>query len=438
MVADDHRFDAVGCNGDATVKTPHLDALARGGTNFRRAYMMGGLSGAVCIPARAMLHTGRGTFHTSAGNAVDNTGPLMTLKKENPTLGQVVGGAGYHTHAVGKWHNDKASFNRSFRDGNALFFGGMHSQWHSPIQAYDPAGEYKNPTLTSGAQHATDVYCDAAIDFLNHYRSAQPFFLYVAFTSPHDPRTAPTPYHEMYAPEAMPVPPNFMAQHPFDNGDLLLRDEQLADFPRTPQEIQRHTADYYAMISHMDTRIGDVLQTMEARGHAENTIVVYTSDHGLSVGRHGLMGKQNLYEHSVRVPLLLRGPGVPSGREANALCYSFDLFPTLCEMAGAKIPRGIDGQTLRPLLRGETKQHRSHVGAVYKDIQRMWSDGEWKVIRYTKGRNGAGEARVQLFHIAADPHEMHDLAADPAHAFRLRMMLQNLRDWQKANGDFLN
>ena len=225
FIADDHRFDALGCNGDTVVQTPNLDALAAAGSNFGRAFTMGGLTGAVCIPSRAMLHTGRGTFRTGPNRA-----ELMTLKPENITLGQTLGNAGYRTHGIGKWHNDQASFNRSFQNGSAIFMGGMHDQWLTPLQNYDATGAYNQPATGDGNRHSTDIFCDSAIDFLNNYEGEQPFFLYVSFTSPHDPRTAPASFHDLYQADQMPLPPNFMAQHPFDNGDLHNRDEELAAF----------------------------------------------------------------------------------------------------------------------------------------------------------------------------------------------------------------
>lgn len=436
IIADDHRFDALGCNGDATVQTPNLDELAAQGTNFTRAHMMGGLCGAVCVPARAMLHTGQGTFHTSISTTIEDYNGLLTLRPDNVTLGQALRRAGYSTFGVGKWHNDAASFNRSFDDGAAIFMGGMHEQWETPIQDYDPGGQYKEGKPRAGRHHSTDIFCDAAIDFLKEYQADQPFFLYVALTSPHDPRTAPARFHQLYDADAMPLPESFMAAHPFDNGDLHNRDEELAHFPRTPAEIKRHSADYYAMISHQDARIGDILRTLEARGLAENTIVIYTSDHGLAVGRHGLMGKQNLYEHSVRVPLIMRGPNVPRGQKSRALLYSFDLTATLLQMAQSDVA-AIDGQSLLPILNGETSVHRSHVGAVYRDIQRMWSDGKWKLIRYFVGGNGTGENRVQLFDLPRDPHELNDLSGHPAQAERMKIMLEKLSVWQRENDDIL-
>ena len=436
IIADDHRFDALGCNGDATVQTPNLDALAAQGTNFTRAHMMGGLSGAVCVPARAMLHTGKSTFHATVHSVAAGYQGMMRLRPDNLTLGESLRAGGYHAFAIGKWHNDTASFNRSFDDGTAIFMGGMHGQWETPIQNYDPSGHYQNGQPRVPPQHSTDIFCDEAIRFLENYNGEAPFFLYVALTSPHDPRTAPAEFHQLYRAKAMPLPDNFAPVHPFDNGDLHNRDEELASFPRQSAEIQQHTADYYAMISHQDARIGDILRTLEARGLAENTIVVYTSDHGLAVGRHGLMGKQNLYEHSVRIPLLMRGPGVPSSHVADALLYTFDLYPTLLQMAGIAVA-AVDGQSLLPILRGETTRHRAELGAIYLDIQRMWSDGDWKIIRYFVGENGRGEARVQLFDLRNDPGETNDLSGDPAQAARLAMMLEKLADWQRANDDFL-
>lgn len=437
IIADDHRFDALGCNGDATVQTPNLDALAASGTNFTRAHMMGGLTGAVCVPTRAMLHTGQGTFHTSVSTTIGDTDGLATLRHDNILLGEALRNVGYHSFGIGKWHNDAASFNRSFDDGAAIFMGGMHDQWETPVQDYDSSGQYKDGKARVGGPHSTDVFCDAAVGFLNEYKSERPFFLYVALTSPHDPRTAPAYFHELYDADEMPLPASFRGEHPFDNGDLHNRDEELAGFPRTPAEIRRHSADYYAMISHQDARIGDILQTLSERGLAENTIVIYTSDHGLAVGRHGLMGKQNLYEHSVRVPLLMRGPGVPSSHAADALLYTFDLYPTLLQMAGGDVA-AVDGQSLLPILKGEATQHRESVGAVYLDIQRMWSDGEWKIIRYFVGANGRGTERVQLFDLTGDPHELHDLSSDPAQAARVQTMLEKLSDWQRENDDILN
>jgi arylsulfatase A-like enzyme len=343
---------------------------------------------------------------------------------------------------VGKWHNDAASFRRSFAGGARIFMGGMSDHYRVPVHDFDPTGEYPPSAryvADGGATHSTELFGQAAVDFLRGYDRREPFFLYLAFTAPHDPRTPPPEYAALYPPEAMPLPPNFLPEHPFDNGDLRVRDEALAPWPRTPQAVRQHTADYYGMITHLDAWIGNILAALDETGRAEDTIVVYTADHGLAVGQHGLFGKQNLYEHSARIPCLLRGPGLPSGRRLDALTYTPDLYPTLCQLAQVPAPQTVETQSLVPLLAGGATAVRESVCAVYKDVQRMVSDGRWKLIRYHRSheRPDAGTDRTQLFDLAEDPWETHDLAADPNHAGHLTRLTSALSTWQRWAGDLL-
>ena len=141
---------------------------------------------------------------------------------------------------------------------------------------------------------------------------------YVALTSPHDPRTPPPPYDRLYDPTKIPLPKNFYPIHPFDNGDLNVRDEQLLPTPRTPEAIKKEIALYYGMISEMDAQVGRILVTLEKEGLMENTLIVFAGDNGLAVGQHGLLGKQNLYEHSIRVPMIFSGPGIPKNKKEDS------------------------------------------------------------------------------------------------------------------------
>src|SRR5262249_51568247 len=161
-----------------------------------------------------------------------------------------------------------------------------------------------------------------------------------------------------------------LPQHPFDNGDMKGRDEKLAPWPRTPAVVRRHLADYYAMISHLDAQVGRILDALAASKRAANTIVVFAGDNGLAVGKHGLMGKQTVYDHSIRVPLLLSGPGIPRRQRSQALVYLFDLFPTLADLAGVKAPPTVEGTSLLPILSGKKKNVRDSVFAAYRDVQR--------------------------------------------------------------------
>lgn len=436
IIADDHRASAIHAHGDPTVRTPTLDNLAAEGVSFRQNHIMGGLTGAVCVPTRACLLTGANVFRASVSQHIEDGNGLRTLNPELPLLPEQLRHANYHTFATGKWHNDKASFARGFDDGGKIFFGGMSDHDQVPVHDFDPSGAYSDDARYTGEQFSTDLFSDTAIRFLQEYDGERPFFLYLAFTAPHDPRTPPVPYAEYYNPDDIPLPPNFLPEHPFDNGEMRVRDEKLAPWPRTPDVVRRHIADYYGMISHMDARIGTVLDALQENGYGEETIIVYTADHGLALGQHGLMGKQNLYDHSIRVPLIARGPGLPQNQEVQALTYTYDLYPTLCELAGVPLPQTIDSLSLRPLIEDRQECLRESVYTLYKNVQRSVNDGEWKLIRYYPlGRGQTGTARVQLFHIAADPWEIEDLAAAVSQQAEVRRLAGMLTDWMQQVGD---
>ena len=431
IIADDHRFDAIGAMGDATVQTPVLDALMARGTTFRQTHIMGSLVGAVCVPSRAAVLTSANLFRSG----------MQEINRELAVWPQVMREAGYHTFATGKWHNDKQTFTNSFAEGAKIFFGGMSSHFEVPVFDYDASGAYPNTAKYIGEKFSTEMFTDEAVQFLQDYdasAASAPFFLYLAFTSPHDPRTPPGEYASMYPPAEMPVPENFMPEHPFDNGEMRIRDEVLAPFPRTPEIVQQHIADYYGMISHMDAEIGRVLKTLEATGQLENTLIIYTADHGLAVGQHGLLGKQNLYSHSIRVPSIFAGPGVPEGKTVDALTYLYDVFPTVCELTAVACPDTVEGRSLVPLMHGSAERVRETVFAAYRDIQRTVSDGRWKLIRYyVSEETGAGTNRIQLFDLANDPGETTELSTLSEHAERIQSLAADMQQWQIETDDFL-
>ena len=264
--------------------------------------------------------------------------------------------------------------------------------------------------------------------------------MYTAFTSPHDPRTPPAEFAEMYPPDEIELPPNFACMHPFDNGHLHGRDESLAAHPRDADEIRQHIADYYGMISHLDAQIGRLLDALAATGHADDTIVVYTADHGLAVGQHGLLGKQNVYDHSLRVPLIMRGPGIPAGQRCEGLCYLHDVFPTILEMAGVPVPDGCEGISLHPVLTGRDEGLRDCVLSAFQrsqdldpddSTQRMVRRARLKLIETRMG----GRTHRQLFDLADDPWETRNLADDPAYSGPLADMERLLAGERVRAGD---
>ncbi len=428
MIADDHRWDAIAGMGDPTVKTPTMDSLMARGTTFRQTHIMGSLVGAVCVPSRAAVLTSANLFR-SGGNQIN---------RDLAVWPQVMREAGYSTFGTGKWHNDRQTYTDSFADGAKIFFGGMGNQYKVPVFDYDLTGAYPKEAKYIGDKFSTELFTDATVQFLENYDQTDPFFLYLSFTSPHDPRTPPGEYATMYSPDEIPVPENFYPEHPFDNGEMRIRDEVLAPFPRTPEIVQQHIADYYGMITHQDAEMGRVLQTLEAKGHLDNTIIIYTADHGLAVGQHGLLGKQNLYSHSIRVPSIFAGPGIPEGQTMDALTYLYDVFPTVCDLTKVGCPDTVEGSSLVPLMEGCVDKVRDTVFAAYKDIHRTVSDGRWKLIRYYVSKDtGKGTDCIQLFDLEQDPWETTNLAELPEHAERIQSLATELKRWQTETDDFM-
>jgi arylsulfatase A-like enzyme len=418
-----------------------MDSLVRSGTSFSRAYIMGSHSGAVCMPSRAMLLTGRSLFRLQDRGGV--------IPEDHVMLPELFLNAGYVTYGTGKWHNGRPAFARCFSDGADIFFGGMSDHWNVPVYDFDPEGTYaaRTPVIAAPAssnqiqyrgyhhivdgKHSSELFSDAAVSFLDGYKGGSPFLLYVSYTAPHDPRTMPQPYLDMYDPDSIPLPDNFLPQHPFDNGELKVRDELLAGSPRTGAAVRRHIAEYYACITHLDAQIGRVLEALKRSGQYENTIIVFMGDNGLALGQHGLMGKQSLYEHSVHVPLILCGPGIPADARQEALCYLNDVFPTLCNLTGLESPGNIWGQSLEPVLRAREVSGRDALFFTYKNFQRALREDRWKLILY----NVDGRKTTQLFDLDTDPWERHNLAQRPEHAERAAALTRRLQALMREAGD---
>ena len=183
--------------------------------------------------------------------------------------------------------------------------------------------------------------------------------MYLAFANPHDPRVAAEKYIALYRREAVPVPKNFLPLHPFNNGEQFVRDELLAGFPRTEDEVRKHWHEYLAVITALDGHIGRLIDAIKKQGMYDNTLFIFSSDQGLAMGSHGLMGKQNLYDAGMKAPLVFAGPGVPQG-ETAALAYLLDIFPTICDLAGVTIPGGLDGRSLKPVIERPISRRPRH------------------------------------------------------------------------------
>ena len=457
IYTDDHRYTGIHELGGMPVKTPNIDKLAKNGVVFTNTYLMGAFSGATCMPSRAMLHTGRQLFKLK--------GKGRELPVDHHTMGETFQNSGYQSHIIGKWHQDRGSLSRSFDSGDHVMGIGVYltDHYRMPLWDWDKKGVFpkkdayliefdekgkekqrpivktdkRGPTGTEKlGPHTSEIFARDAVNYIKKYKKRDPFFMYLAFHAPHDPRQAPQKYKDMYPIDQMELTPSYQLQHSFDNGDMVLRDEALAPWPRTEQVAKEHLASYYAIITHLDAQIGKVIAALKKTGKYENTLIVLAGDSGLAVGNHGLMGKQSLYdEDGIHVPFIISGGAAPnSGKRLGAYSYIHDIFPTICDLVQIPIPNSVDGLSMLPVIKGEQEQVREYTYHAYKQFQRAYRRGDYKLIEYVrsegehykKGKFTAGSRVTQLFNFKKDPWETKDLSFLPEYRSILDSMKKEM------------
>ncbi len=417
LFADDQRADALGASGNSYIQTPNLDQLAQEGSRFTNAYVMGGNHGAVCMASRAMLLSGQNLFR------------VYDKLKGIHTMPMTFAEAGYSTFGTGKWHNEKEAFEASFQQAKNVFLGGMADHFQIQLRDMGADGKLGEPKVKG---YSTEIFTETAIDFIKTHQKTdpnKPFFCYVAFTAPHDPYSPSSDFIRYYHDGSLPLPGNFMPFHPFEFDQLTVRDENLTGWPRKPEVIQMILSDYYALITHLDQQIGKIIATLKETGQYDNTIIVYAADNGLAVGSHGLLGKQSLYEHSTKVPLIIKGPGVPQNQVLETFAYIHDIYPTLAELAGLPKTENLDGKSLAPMILGDQSDVRNSLFTAYRTTVRAVRDERWKLIRYPE-RN-----YTQLFDLAHDPMELNNLAEKSEMQAKKEQLTQLLNSWQNEVGD---
>ena len=382
ILADDLRPDGLHALGNPVVKTPNLDRLVDQGFIFRCAYTQGSNVGAVCLPSRTMIQTGQSYLHP---------------RRDAPTWAQTVKKAGFASIRSGKFGNNPSQMDLDFDrhlDGKTA-----------------------------------EGNADNLIAMIGESAGTRPLFLYMASPEPHDPQFAPPAFYAMYRPADIPLSPYFLPFHPFDNGEMTVRDEKTLPWPRTRQDLAGKLARYYASISYLDSQVGRVIEALKQSRQLDGTLIVIAGDNGLSLGDHGLLGKQNVYEFGgMHVPLVFSGCGIAKGQSA-ALAYLFDVYPTVCELTGVPVPPGLDGKSLAPVLQGKAAKVREFAFTAYRDVQRAIRDDRWKLIRYPQ------IDKTQLFDLSADPHEMNDLAAKAEYDDKVKELTAALERAQKQYGD---
>ncbi len=440
IFADDLSYETIGAYGLLDIDTPHLDKLVESGTSFTHAYNMGAYNGAVCVASRAMLNTGRFVWNTFERDTGKN---MKEEVKEGRMWSQLMGKAGYRTYMTGKWHvkakpedifdvavNDRPGMPNDFwSKGSADGTKPKHYGYFRPVDEEDYKNGWKpwdtsNGGFWEGGKHWSEIVADDALDFLADAKMHDdPFFMYIAFNATHDPRQVPKEYIDRYPLDRIKLPENFVGKYTYQDEmgcGKSLRDAALAPFPRTEFAVKVHRQEYFALITHMDDQIGRILQALEESGEADNTYIVFTADHGLAVGHHGLIGKQNMYDHSVRVPFMVVGPNVKKGANNSTPIYLQDIMPTALELAGAPIPKYVEFKSLKAQLEGKKSPHYDSIYGAYKNQQRMIQKDGWKYITYPTCDG------QRLYNMKTDPMELNDLSLNPEYAAKIKELRTEL------------
>ncbi|WP_282160540.1 sulfatase-like hydrolase/transferase [Ulvibacterium marinum] len=460
IFADDMTYSALHALGNDEIETPNLDHLVRNGTSFTHAFNMGGWNGAICVASRSMIISGRSIWDAQKMATSWSQGREM-----EKTWGRLMEKSGYETYMTGKWHvkapadsvfqnvvhvrpgmpRDSWSHQGTIPIINEMLGNGASESEIRSIGYNRPLNE--NDTLWTptdkkyggfwqGGKHWSEVLKDDALGFLNKAgKSDKPFFMYLAFNAPHDPRQAPQEYLDKYPLENISVPKSFLPEYPFKDGignGPDLRDEALAPFPRTEYAVKKHIQEYYALITHLDDQIGQILEGLEATGKGDNTYIVFTADHGLSVGRHGLLGKQSQFDHSVRAPFMIMGPDIPKNKKVETDIYLQDAMATSLDLAGIEKPQYVFFNSVLPLL-GEKKENQyPSIYGSYVDTQRMIRKEGFKLMVYPKLN------KVLLFDLQNDPEEMNDISENEEHKEKVNELFQELLELQKEMKDTLD
>jgi choline-sulfatase len=428
IMSDEHSRHVLGSYGNRIVQTPHLDRLAAEGTLFENAYA----NCPICVPSRASFATGRYVHQIGYW---DNAFPYTGTP---PSFGHRLHEHGHRCDSIGKLHYRGSDDPNGF-DNEIL-----------PLHVLDGKGDVQGmlrrdpPKRTSTAQLAGDAGSGEStyLAYDRHIRHAaiawleeaarrpgdQPWCLFVSFVCPHFPLVAPPEFFALYPLDRVPLP-RLRAPHEFPDHPVLRKLREVQDYEdhfKDETHVRIAVAAYYGMVSFLDDNIGRVLRGLEASGLGEDTLVVYTSDHGDNLGTRTFWGKSNMYEEAVGVPMIMRGPGVPRGRRVRTPVSLVDGYPTILEAAGVHRTgedAALPGRSLVGLAEHEDPERtvfsEYHAFASITGIF-MLRFGRWKYVHYEG-------YRPQLFDLEADPGETRDLAREAGHTETIAEGLRRLR-----------
>jgi arylsulfatase A-like enzyme len=408
ITSDQHRADCLGVAGHPVVRTPHLDGLAYQGMRFANAYS----NCPVCIPARTTMITGRDA-HTN-GCPVYNANFRVDRHKDQ-MLGGLITKAGYQTQLVGKthWHTEPR-----FRAGFESVYGYdmlsrlarermLHTKRTTGLSGM--GGNEFYPTLSQFPPHlnSTQWLIDRSIEFLEERDDTAPFFLWTSLTEPHPPMVIHEPYYSMYDRAHFPEPvmPDWAADESLPY-PLYVQKWQLNPGPMTSEELQKTMSVYYGMITHIDHQLGRLFGTLMRLGLWEDTLVIYTSDHGEMLGDFGCFSKSIFTENAAKIPFIVKWPSwieAQRGRTCDSLVELADILPTCCDFAEGDLPTDLTGRSLRGLIEGKSDKVREELHGQIGNSH-MYHDGRYKYLYF------ADDGRELLFDVNEDPQDRHDLS----------------------------
>jgi arylsulfatase A-like enzyme len=428
IIADDMAHTDLGAAGHPILKTPNLDRLAREGVRFTTAFT----PNPICTPSRAAILTGQDCWT----NGCYFFG--MPISKSSIHFAQLLSQAGYETFYTGKWHNDGLPSQHGFTSGKYIGGGGPGSGGHFKPIVRDFGGGNKRQI----ERFDSELFTNAAVQFLDSQKfDDKPFLLFVSYMTPHDPWTPPGKYASIYKSETIPLPVNFMPRpmngsKPFKyytnwHGNNLRDEKQMLPFPRTPEGVRDVRSRYYRTITHDDREIGRILNKLDEKQFAENTLFIFVADHGISLGSHGISGKQTMYEEGIRLPMILRYPKLKRGRAENSNLVSLiDIFPTICEAAGLKVPISVEGKSLLGLYQGKEIWHREHIYSYFVSPERHRLDVRCIRTERHKLIHHLTTNEVELYDLEKDPYELNNLAGKKPYLKLQRKLWDELLAWR--------
>ena len=444
ILTDDQVYRSIHSLNNKEIYTPNLDKLARSSKILTNVFNQGANQGAVCVSSRSMINTGL---------------PLWQAHKKINTdslWGETFKNSNYITFLVGKWHNGESTLRRSFewigtKDGNYIatkdisnirngFFklGGMlgsknnndYSKGWTPTEV-KLGGHWSR--VEGKTYHSSELITQSAIKFLDMktQKNDKPFFMYVSYFAPHDPRQSAKKYLDKYKTKQLKVPPNFLPIYPFDIGVHHIRAEKFLTYPRKINELKIHRRDYYSIITHLDEQIGKLLDKIENHPEYDNTYIIFTSDNGLSMGEHGLYAKQSLFDHAQRVPFFIKGPKITDKITNDTPLNLFQIYSTIAELCDVKLPKSVPNKSFASLLMKDKNNdyNQKYIYGAYKNHSRSVMSKDYKLLLYPLLK------KIFLFDRKKDEWEIDNIAQKNPQI--IKIFYTKLQELQKETSDKL-